>query len=96
MSDNEELKQGLDDTGNNTTRVFRGQDIPVGTEGSVFKRTCNPTDRERDVLALRFGLGDGTPRTLEEVAKRFTVTRERIRQIESKARRKKSCQGNGP
>jgi len=41
-------------------------------------------ERERKVIELRFGLEDGHPRTLEEVGKRFKVTRERIRQIESK------------
>jgi RNA polymerase primary sigma factor len=46
------------------------------------------TDRERQVLDLRFGLTDGYARTLEEVGKQFNVTRERIRQIESKALRK--------
>jgi RNA polymerase primary sigma factor len=46
------------------------------------------TDRERKVLELRFGLGDGYSRTLEEVGKQFKVTRERIRQIEAKALRK--------
>ena len=46
------------------------------------------TDREERVLRLRFGLDDGHPRTLEEVGKEFGVTRERIRQIESKALRK--------
>ena len=45
-------------------------------------------ERERKVLELRFGLVDGTPRTLEEVGKEFNVTRERIRQIEAKALRK--------
>ena len=44
--------------------------------------------RERRVLQLRFGLADGHQRTLEEVGKRFGVTRERIRQIEAKALRK--------
>lgn len=44
--------------------------------------------REKRVLQLRFGLIDGTPRTLEEVGKEFDVTRERIRQIEAKALRK--------
>ncbi|MDO5718966.1 MAG: RNA polymerase sigma factor RpoD [Tissierellia bacterium] len=46
------------------------------------------TDREKKVLELRFGFIDGTPRTLEEVGKEFSVTRERIRQIEAKALRK--------
>ncbi|WP_102337560.1 RNA polymerase sigma factor RpoD [Collinsella provencensis] len=41
-------------------------------------------DRERKVIELRFGLADGHPRTLEEVGREFGVTRERIRQIESK------------
>lgn len=46
------------------------------------------TERERKVLTLRFGLVDGRARTLEEVGKEFSVTRERIRQIEAKALRK--------
>jgi RNA polymerase primary sigma factor len=46
------------------------------------------TERERRVLELRFGLGDGCARTLEEVGCQFNVTRERIRQIEAKALRK--------
>ena len=46
------------------------------------------TDRERQVIELRFGLLDGRARTLEEVGKEFNVTRERIRQIEAKALRK--------
>jgi len=45
-------------------------------------------ERERKVLELRFGLGDGYSRTLEEVGRQFRVTRERIRQIEAKALRK--------
>ncbi|HPF34155.1 MAG TPA: RNA polymerase sigma factor RpoD [Candidatus Krumholzibacteria bacterium] len=44
--------------------------------------------REEKVIRLRFGLGDGTPRTLEEVGSIFQVTRERVRQIEAKALRK--------
>ena len=46
------------------------------------------TERERNVIKLRFGLDDGKTRTLEEVGKEFNVTRERIRQIEAKALRK--------
>ena len=46
------------------------------------------TEREKQVVRLRFGLEDGRPRTLEEVGKEFNVTRERIRQIEAKALRK--------
>ncbi|MFA4843057.1 MAG: RNA polymerase sigma factor RpoD [Candidatus Omnitrophota bacterium] len=46
------------------------------------------TEREKKVLRLRFGIGDGYPRTLEEVGVIFRVTRERVRQIEAKALRK--------
>lgn len=46
------------------------------------------SQREQEVLKLRFGLIDGRPRTLEEVGREFKVTRERIRQIEAKALRK--------
>ena len=46
------------------------------------------TEREKNVLRLRFGIGDGYPRTLEEVGEMFHVTRERVRQIEAKALRK--------
>ncbi len=46
------------------------------------------TEREKKVLRLRFGIGDGYPRTLEEVGAVFKVTRERVRQIEAKALRK--------
>jgi RNA polymerase primary sigma factor len=49
---------------------------------------CSLNERERQVLELRFGLGDGNARTLEEVGQQFSVTRERIRQIEAKALRK--------
>ena len=45
-------------------------------------------ERERKILELRFGITDGSSRTLEEVGEEFSVTRERVRQIESKALRK--------
>jgi RNA polymerase primary sigma factor len=46
------------------------------------------TQREENVIKMRFGLDDGVPRTLEEVGREFNITRERIRQIEAKALRK--------
>ena len=46
------------------------------------------TYREREIIKLRYGLGDGYTYTLEEVGKIFRVTRERVRQIEAKAVRK--------
>ncbi len=46
------------------------------------------TPREEQVIRMRFGIGDGSEHTLEEVGQRFSVTRERIRQIEAKALRK--------
>jgi RNA polymerase primary sigma factor len=54
----------------------------------VYKMLDTLTEREKGVLALRFGMDDGTPRTLEEVGRHFGVTRERIRQIEGKALKK--------
>ncbi len=55
-------------------------------QAEAVLRTLTP--REAEVLRRRFGIGDGTEHTLEEVGKAFNVTRERIRQIESKALRK--------
>lgn len=46
------------------------------------------SDREKEVIILRYGIRDGKERTLEEVGQVFHVTRERIRQIEAKALRK--------
>jgi len=57
-------------------------------KGKLGDVLCSLTKRERKVLELRFGLGDGCARTLEEVGQQFQVTRERIRQIEAKALRK--------
>ena len=53
---------------------------------SKVLRTLTP--REEQVLKMRFGVGDGAEHTLEEVGQQFSVTRERIRQIEAKALRK--------
>jgi len=55
---------------------------------AIRKALSTLSDRERGVLELRFGLVDGSERTLEEVGQRFAVTRERIRQIEASALRK--------
>ena len=52
------------------------------------KAMASLTPREEKVLRLRFGFEDGKPHTLEEVGKKFNVTRERVRQIESKALRR--------
>ena len=54
----------------------------------IEEMLANLSDREREVLHYRFGLEDGHSYTLEEVGKKFNVTRERIRQIEAKALRK--------
>jgi len=71
-------------------------DVPAPAEAAAFSMLKEQlievldtlTDREQKVLILRFGLDDGRARTLEEVGKRFDVTRNRIRQIEAKALRK--------
>ena len=75
---------------------IQDENMPVPAEAAAYTfmkeqvlealETLN--ERERNVLLLRFGLLDGRSRTLEEVGKDFHVTRERIRQIESKALRK--------
>ena len=62
--------------------------IKTNLRESIMESLNRLTDRERDVLLLRFGLLDGRQRTLEEVGVEFGVTRERIRQIEAKALRK--------
>ena len=71
-------------------------DIPSPAEAAAFTLLKEQlidvldtlTEREEKVLRLRFGLDDGRARTLEEVGREFSVTRERIRQIEAKALRK--------
>lgn len=71
-------------------------DVPAPADAAAFSMLKEQlvevldtlTEREQKVLRLRFGLDDGRARTLEEVGKRFDVTRERIRQIEAKALRK--------
>jgi RNA polymerase primary sigma factor len=60
--------------------------IGLRSQTQTVLKTLTP--REEKVLKLRFGVGDGSEHTLEEVGQNFAVTRERIRQIESKALRK--------
>lgn len=75
---------------------IQDDNVPVPAEAAAFTLLREQldevlgtlTEREQKVLKLRFGLGDGRARTLEEVGKEFKVTRERIRQIEAKALRK--------
>ena len=50
---------------------------------NVYRALSTLPARERDVIIMRFGIGGGKPRTLEEVGRAFDVTRERIRQIEN-------------
>ena len=75
---------------------IQDDNVPVPAEAAAFTLLREQlsevldtlTEREQKVLRLRFGLDDGRARTLEEVGKEFSVTRERIRQIEAKALRK--------
>ena len=75
---------------------IQDDNVPVPAEQAAFTMLREQldeildtlTERERKVLTLRFGLVDGRARTLEEVGREFSVTRERIRQIEAKALRK--------
>jgi RNA polymerase primary sigma factor len=55
-----------------------------GLKEEITRALEELNEREREIMRLRFGLDDGQPHTLEEVGRRFKVTRERIRQIESK------------
>jgi RNA polymerase primary sigma factor len=74
---------------------IEGEDTPPEEEASrqLLKEQVDDilrklTERERDILTMRYGLKDDRPRTLEEVAKYFGITRERIRQIETRILRK--------
>jgi RNA polymerase primary sigma factor len=60
----------------------------VDLSTQVAKALTTLTPKEQDIIRLRFGIGDDVPRTLEEIGKRYELTRERIRQIEMKALRR--------
>jgi RNA polymerase primary sigma factor len=68
----------------------QGAEVPVDAATRVLlneavqRALCELSDREQEVVRLRFGLDDGRIRTLEEVGRIFGVTRERVRQIETK------------
>ena len=70
----------------NASTEEKAESVFLREEIDQMLQGLNP--REREVIILRFGLESGHPMTLEEVGKRFKVTRERIRQIEAKALRK--------
>ena len=87
-------RQLLQELGREPTpeEIAEEMNMPVERVREILKISQEPvsleTEREQKVLRLRFGLDDGRARTLEEVGKEFSVTRERIRQIEAKALRK--------
>jgi RNA polymerase primary sigma factor len=75
----------IEDKAAENPRHATGQNLLKDRLGRVLKLL---TERERRILEMRFGLVDGCPRTLEEIGCLYSVTRERIRQIEAKALRK--------
>src|ERR1041385_5806746 len=86
---------GVDDDGQlgdfvEDSRVIRADDAVITTDltEQIRKVLTTLTAREEKILRMRFGIGDDSARTLEEVGKDFRLTRERIRQIEAKALRK--------
>jgi RNA polymerase primary sigma factor len=90
-----EMKIG-EDSGTELSEVLRDRSIPspedTAIEGDLsneVERVMAPlSDREKEVLRLRYGLGQEREFTLEEIGKRLSVTRERVRQIESRALQK--------
>jgi RNA polymerase primary sigma factor len=85
IGDDSELGDFLEDKGAESPNdSLITQDLTLQVERALS--TLSP--KEKEILRLRFGIGEGGEHTLEEVGRRFSVTRERIRQIETKALRK--------
>ena len=75
----------LEDTNQDAPAVAAAREMLKGRIEMVLKTL---TYREREIIKLRYGIGDGYTYTLEEVGRIFKVTRERVRQVEAKAIRK--------
>jgi RNA polymerase primary sigma factor len=75
----------LEDSNQDAPAVAAARDMLKGRIEMVLKTL---TYREREIIKLRYGIGDGYTYTLEEVGRIFKVTRERVRQVEAKAIRK--------
>ena len=65
-----------------------GEYVTGGLKTRIDEVLSTLTDREKEIIKLRYGLGDGQVYTIEEAGKIFQVTRERVRQIEARAIRK--------
>lgn len=74
------LMDALADT--DISRSPESMNIQISCKESILKALNELTEKERDILLMRFGFETGTPMTLEEIGQKFGVTRERIRQIE--------------
>jgi RNA polymerase nonessential primary-like sigma factor len=84
--ENSELMDLLEDHEMHSPEVQMGEMMMRQDLLNVLKSVLNP--QEQDVLALRYGLATGIPRTLEEVSRSLNLSRERVRQIQAKAMRK--------
>ena len=88
MSDNEKRTQKENEPAENPAETTAYSLLKERLQGVL----STLTDREQEVLSLRYGLNDSVPRTLEEVGRKFNATRECIRQIEAKALRQEGHQ----
>lgn len=84
-----ELEEFISSDEDTPEEVLTGQLLPE--QVMKFVNECKLSDREREILTLRFGLDGKDPMTLEEVGRYYNLTRERVRQLEAKAMRKLRC-----